>query len=119
MGATVRVAAFAYRPGNGNDESGCSESLPAAMVTHFVVTTAAVPSIMVTAPTMRAAMVAMSVPYFNHATIRRRHRGNAQPGGSGYAHRQRSKQRRNNQNEASHPFHLPSRDRDEAQVPGQ
>jgi hypothetical protein len=57
------------------------------------------------------------MPDLNHATIRRRHRGNAQPGESGYAHRQRSNKRRNNQNEASHPFHLPSRDRDEAQVP--
>jgi hypothetical protein len=101
----------------GMTKADAAKALPAAMVTHFVVTTAAVPSIMVAAPTMRAAMVAMSVPYFNHATIRRRHRGNAQPGGSGYAHRQRSKQRRNYQNEASHPFHLPSRDRDEAQVP--
>jgi len=27
IGATVRVAAFAYRPGNGNDESEYSESL--------------------------------------------------------------------------------------------
>ena len=33
------------------------------------------------------AVVAMSMPDLNHATIRRRHRGNAQPGESGYAYR--------------------------------
>jgi hypothetical protein len=87
------------------------------MVAHLVVAAASVPSVMVTAPAVGTAVMAMSMPDLNHATIRRRHRGSAQPGESGYAHCQRSKQRRNNQNEASHAFHLPSRHRDEAQVP--
>jgi hypothetical protein len=45
----------------------------------------------------------------NHSTIRRGHRGDAQPGGSGYGHRQRSQQRSADQNETSHPFLSPNR----------
>jgi hypothetical protein len=80
------------------------------MVAPFVVTAASVPSVMVTAPAVTVS-VAMTAPMLDldHATIRRRHRGNAQPGGSGYGHRQRSKQRGTNQNETSHPFYLPNR----------
>jgi hypothetical protein len=77
------------------------------MVVPFVVTAASVPSVMVTAAAVSTAVVAVPVLDLNHSTIRRCHRGNAQPGGSGYSHRQRSKQRRNNQNETSHPVCLP------------
>ena len=83
------------------------------MVTPFVVTAPSVPSVMVTAPAVSTAVVSVAMPAtmldLDHATIRRRHRGNAQPGGSGYGHRQRSKQRGTNQNETSHPFYLPNR----------
>jgi hypothetical protein len=91
MGATVRVAAFAYRPGNGMTKANTAKVLPAAMVAPFVVAAAPLPSVMVTAPAVSTAVVAMSMPDLNHATIRRRHRGNAQPGGSRQAHHQRSK----------------------------
>ena len=92
MGATVRVAAFAYRPGNGMTKANTAKALPTAMVAPFVVAAASVPSVMVTAPAaVSTAVVAMSMPDLNHATIRRRHRGNAQPGESGYAYRQRGK----------------------------
>ena len=60
-----------------------------------------------TATAVSTAVVAVPMLDLNHSTIRRCHRGNAQPGGSGHGHRQRSKQRRNNKNEASHPFFLP------------
>jgi hypothetical protein len=72
---------------------------------------------MMTAPAVSTAVVAVPMLDLNHSTIRRCHRGNAHPGGSGSAHRQRSKQRSSNQNEASHPSFSPSRNRDEAQVP--
>jgi hypothetical protein len=91
IGATVRVAAFAYRPGNGMTKANTAKALPAAMVTPFVVAAASVPSVMVTAPAMSTAVVAMSMLDLNHATIRCRHRANTQPGGSRQAHRQRSK----------------------------
>jgi len=77
------------------------------MVVPFVVTAASVPSVMVTATAVSTAVVAVPMLDLNHSTIRRCHRGNAQPGGSGHGHRQRSKQRRNNQNETSHPVCLP------------
>ena len=77
------------------------------MVVPSVVTAASVPSVMVTATAVSTAVVAVPMLDLNHSTIRRRHRGNAQPGGSRRGHRQRSKQRRNNKNEASHPFFLP------------
>jgi hypothetical protein len=83
------------------------------MVAPFVVTAASVPSVMVTAPAVPTAVVAVAMTAtmldLDHATVRRCHRGNAQPGGSGYGHRQRSKQRGTNQNETSHPFYLPNR----------
>ena len=79
------------------------------MVVPFVVTAASVPSVMVTATAVSTAVVAVPMLDLNHSTIRRCHRGNAQPGGSGYGHRQRSKQRGTNQNETSHPFYLPNR----------
>jgi hypothetical protein len=55
------------------------------------------------------AVVATPMLDLNHSTIRRGHRGDAQPGGSGYGHRQRSQQRSADQNETSHPFLSPNR----------
>jgi hypothetical protein len=73
-----------------------------------MVTAAAVPSVMVTASAaVSTAVVAVPMLDFNHATIRRGHWSKAQPGGSGCGHGQRSKQRGNNQNEASHSVFLP------------
>ena len=81
--------------------------VPAAPVPSVMMTATSVPSVVMTAPAVSMAVVAVPMLDLNHSTIRRRHRGNAQPGGSGRGHRQRSKQRRNNKNEASHPFFLP------------
>ncbi|MDE5455663.1 hypothetical protein GWE18_23045 [Bradyrhizobium sp. CSA112] len=99
-------------------KANAAKALPAAMVTPFVVTAASVPSVMMTASAVPTSMTAPA-PMLDlyHSAIRRGHRGNAQPGGSGYGHGQRSKQRSSNQNETSHLVLSPSRDRDEAQVP--
>jgi hypothetical protein len=73
-------------------KANAAKSLPAAMVAPFVVAAASLPSVMVAAPpAVCVTVMAVAVPDLNHATIRRRHRGNAQPGGSRYAHNQRSK----------------------------
>jgi hypothetical protein len=91
----------------GMTRADAAKASPAAMMAPFVVTAAPVPSVMVTASAVSTAVVAVPMLDFNHATIRRGHWSKAQPGGSGYGHGQRSKQRGNNQNEASHSVFLP------------
>jgi len=87
-----------------------AKALPAAMVAPFVVTAASVPSVMVSASAVPVSM-AMAAPMLDlgHSIIRRRHRGDAQPGGSGYGHCQQCK---TNQGDTSHAVSSRSRDCD-------
>jgi hypothetical protein len=69
----------------------------------LVVAAASGPSVVMSAsPVHVSVTVAAPMLDFDRSAIRRGHRGHAQPGGSGYGHGQRSKQRSSNQNETSH-----------------
>jgi hypothetical protein len=124
MGATVRAAAIRASPGQWDDEGESSECLSVMAVTaapgpSVMMTTASAPPVVVTAPAAAHVSVAMPVaaPDLDQGAVHRRRGRYAQPGGSGYGHGQRSKQRSSNQNETSHLVSLPSRHRDQAQVP--
>jgi hypothetical protein len=94
----------------GMTNANAAKALPAAMVTPFVMTATPVPPVMVSAsPVLVAVAAAAPTLDLNHSAIRCGHRGNAQPGGSGYGHGQRSKQRGDNQNETSHLVFSPHR----------
>jgi DNA-binding CsgD family transcriptional regulator len=83
---------FAYRPGNGMTKASSAKGLPATMMTPFVVAAAPVPSVVVTASAVPMSVtVAASMLDLDHAIIRRGNWCHAQPGGSGYGHRQRGK----------------------------
>ena len=78
----------------------------------LVVTAAPVPPVVVPASPVHvsvAVAVTAPMPDLNHSAVRRGHRGNAQPGGSGYGHCQ---QRKTNQGDTSHTVFSRSRDCD-------
>jgi hypothetical protein len=94
-------------------------AVTAAPGPSVMMTTASAPPVVVTAPAAAHVSVAMPVAALDldQGAVHRRRGRYAQPGGSGYGHGQRSKQRSSNQNETSHLASLPSRNRDQAQVP--
>jgi hypothetical protein len=97
----------------GMTNANGAKALPAAMmvmVAMLVVTASPVPPIMVSAsPVLVPVAVAAPMLDLDHSTIRRGHRGDAQPGGSGYGHCQ---QRKTNQGDTSHTVSSRSRDCD-------
>jgi hypothetical protein len=101
---------FAYRPGNGMTISESSEGL--SVMAMLVVAAAPVPPVVVPASPVHvsvAVAVTAPMPDLNHSAVRRGHRGNAQPGGSGYGHCQ---QRKTDQADTSHTVSSRSRDCD-------
>ena len=84
-----------------------------------MMTTASAPPVVVAAPAAAHMSVAMAVTALDldQGAVHRGRGRYAEPGGSGYGHGQRSKQRSSDQNETSHLVSLPSRHRDQAQVP--
>jgi hypothetical protein len=99
---------FVFRPGNGMDEGESSEGLP--VMAMLVMTAAPVPPVMVSASPVHVS-VAAAAPMLdlNHSAVLRGHRGDAQPGRSGYGHCQ---QRKTNQADTSHTVSSRSRDCD-------
>ena len=83
----------------------------ASSVPSVMMTAASAPSVMVSASAAAHMSVAMPVPApdLDHAAVLRGHRGDAQPGGSGYGHCQ---QRKTNQGDTSHTVSSRSRDCD-------
>jgi hypothetical protein len=88
--------------------SESSEGLPVMAV--LVMTAAPVPPVMVSASPVHVS-VAVAAPMLDldHSAVLRGHRGDAQPGGSGYGHCQ---QRKTNQGDTSHTVSSRSRDCD-------
>ena len=93
--------------------------MTAASGPSVMMTTASAPPVVVTAPDPAHVSVAVTVAALDldQGAVHRGRGRHAQPGGSGYGHGQRSKQRSSDQNETSHLVSLPSRHRDQAQVP--
>jgi hypothetical protein len=81
-----------------------------AVMAMLVVAAAPVPPVVVPAsPVHVSVAVAAPMPDLNHSAVLRGHRGDAQPGGSGYGHCQ---QRKTNQTDTSHAVSSRSRDCD-------